>query len=65
MASMKVTQVRPPPVGAANPRVVTDEPLISNERVHVPEPNPQKMREKAKMIEIIHTRGRLTRATGA
>ena len=64
MASTKVIQVRRLPSGAANPSVVTEDPLMSNEWVRVPESTPQKMKVKPTMTDSIHTRGRLTRATG-
>ena len=65
MASTKLIQVRRLPEGAENPSVVTDEPLTSNDFCHVPAPVPQKMRVKPMMTVSIHTRGRVTRATGA
>jgi hypothetical protein len=61
---MKATHVRGPPVGAANPSVVTDEPLISKERSSVPASIPQKSRVNPTMTVSIHTSGRLTSATG-
>ena len=64
MASMKASHVSGPPTGAANPRVVTDDPLISNDRSTVPASLAQKMKVNPTMTESIHTSGRLTRATG-
>ena len=66
VASTKVSQIRAVPSGSAKPRVNRDDPLISNERCAVSWLEmPQKMKEKPKVTESIHTRGRLTRATGA
>ncbi len=65
MASTKQTAKRRLPTGEANPSVVTEDPLISNERWTVPESIPQKMNENPTMTESIQTRGRLTSAMGA
>ena len=65
MASMKLNQMRAEPSGLENPRVVREEPLNSKEWATVPEPMPQKMKVKATVTDSIHTRGRLTKATGA
>ena len=65
MASTKVTQTWPPPWGAANPKVVSEEPLTSKERSMVPALMPQKMKVKPTVTVNIHTSGRLTSETGA
>ena len=64
MASMKDVQLWTPPCGAANPSVVTDEPLISKECSSVPASMPQNRSVKPMITVSIHTRGRLTSATG-
>ncbi len=64
MASTNVIHVRTLPWGAANPSVVTDDPLMSNEWVSAPESTPQKMNVNPTITDSIHTIGRLTRATG-
>ena len=64
MASMKDVQLWTPPDGAANPSVVTEEPLISKERSRVSASIPQNSREKPTITVSIQTRGRLIRATG-
>ena len=65
VASTKVSQMRAVPSGSAKPRVNRDDPLISKDRWAVSWLMDQKMKEKPKVTVSIHTRGRLTRATGA
>ena len=64
MASMKLNQVRAVPSGLEKPRVVREEPLSSKEWAMLPDPMPQKMKVKATATDNIHTRGRVTKATG-
>ena len=65
VASTKVSQIRAVPSGSANPRVNSDDPLISKERWALSWLMAQKTNEKPKVTESIQTRGRLTSATGA
>ena len=65
VASTKVSQMRTVPSGSAKPRVNRDEPLISKARWAESWLIDQKMKEKPKVTESIHTSGRLTSATGA
>ena len=65
VASTKAIQIRPGPLGSANPRVVREETLISKARDQVRSRVPQKTQVKATIMRIIQTSGRLTRATGA
>ena len=65
VASMKASQMRLVPSGLENPRVVSEEPLISNAFCQVRLAVPQNTKVKATTIRSIHTSGRLTRETGA
>ena len=65
VASTKAIQIRPAPFGSANPKVVSEETLISNARDQERSYVPQYTQVNASIMKIIQTSGRLTRATGA
>ena len=65
VASTMAIQMRPVPFGLENPRVVREEPLISNAFCTDREPVPQNTNVKETTISSIQTNGRLTSATGA
>ncbi len=64
VASTKASQMRAVESGSEKPRVVSDDPLISNAFVRARPPVPQKMRVNAITIRIIQTSGRLTERDG-
>ena len=65
VASMKASQIRLVVSGSLNPRVVRDEPLISNAFCQIRLPVPQKISVKATTMRIIQASGKVTNATGA